>query len=296
MRLLAALAAGVSVFLSVAHLTGHGGSLRLRMPGGRRRSRIPRGVWLRQAGVEVSPAQFWAVSVVVGLAVELLMWAVSGSPFVGAVPAVAAAFGPRAYFSHRRDVRLRAVVNAWPDGIRHLLANVEARRTLHQSILELNRSGPAPVAEAFLSYPGTAILAGPVAALELVREELSDHTSDWVIEVLIAAHEQGQALSLRILRDLSRQVTEDLKADEEIKTSQLEPKMTARIAFVIPWIGLALLCASTPDFREFYRTSQGATVVALGGILSVLGLAVSRRLSSELVDARVLGTAEGASS
>jgi tight adherence protein B len=291
MRLLAALAAGVCAFIVVAHVTGQGERLRLRLPGSGRPP-LSRGVWLRQAGVDVTPLQFWAVSVVVGAAVELVIWAVSGSPFVGLVPAVASGLGPRAYFGRRRAERLRAVVRAWPDGIRHILATTEARTTIHQALLELAATGPEPIAEAFTDYAGMAHLAGPVAALELIREELADPTSDWVIEDLIVAHEQGQAIARQILRELATQISKDLQANDEIKTAQLEPKLTARVAFVIPWLALAAMCASVDTFRSFYRSGAGAAVVALGGILGLGGLALTRYLTRDVSEIRVLGNAE----
>lgn len=291
MRLLAALCAGICAFIVIAHVTGQGDRLRLRLPGSGT-PRLSRAVWLRQAGVDVTPVQFWAVSVAVGATVELVIWAVSGSAFVGLVPAAASAFGPRAYFGHRRADRLNAVVRAWPDGIRHILATTEARTTIHQALLELAATGPEPIAEAFADYAGMARLGGPVAALELIREELADPTSDWVIEDLIVAHEQGQAIARQILRELAVQISRDLQANEEIKTAQLEPKQTARAAFIIPWLALAAMCASVATFRSFYRSGAGAVVVLVGGALGLGGLAVSRYLTRDVSEVRVLGNAE----
>jgi Flp pilus assembly protein TadB len=230
--------------------------------------------------------------VAVGAAVELVIWAISGSVFVGLVPAAAAALGPRAYFGHRRAERLKAVVRAWPDGIRHILATTEARTTIHQALLELAATGPEPIAEAFAHYPAMARLGGPVAALEVIREELADPTSDWVIEDLIVAHEQGQSIARQILRDLAVQISKDIQATEEIKTAQLEPKLTARAAFIIPWLALAAMCAAVDTFRAFYRTGAGAVVVALGGALGLGGLALTRHLTRDASEIRVLGNAE----
>lgn len=293
--LLASLCAAAAVFLVVAHLTGHGGELRLRMPGGRRRRRGPdRAVWLRQADVAVTPTQFRGVSLLVGGGVLVVVWGLTGSLWVGVVPALVAARAPHWYFGRRRTERLGRVVAAWPDGIRHIVASARARGTVHQALLELVRSGPAPLAEAFANYPSLAAAMGAVPAMRTIREELADPISDQVIEVLIVAHDQGQAITMRILRDLAGLITEDLKAAEEIRTAGLENKLDARITFVLPWVVLVALCLSGGDYRAFYASGWGALVVAVGGAMCLLGVAWVERLGRLPTQRRVLGAASGA--
>ncbi len=292
MRALGAILAGTAVFLAVAHLTGYPVTVRLRLPGRPRRGPSP-AVWLRQAGLEVTPGQFFAVRAGVGLVVLVVVWGLTGSVSVAAVPALVAAWLPRAYFARRRADRLGEVVRAWPDGIRHLNATARARGTIHQALVDLARSGPAPLAEAFERYPVLATMAGPVAALETIREELADPTSDAVIEILICAHEQGQALAIKILRDLAGEVSEDLKALEEINSAGLERKIDSRLTFVIPWLVLVALCVTSEAYRGFYRSTGGAIVVLVCGAMSVAGVAVVDRMGRPPRPRRVLGAAAG---
>jgi len=286
MPLLAALAVGLSLFLAVASLTGHGDQVSLRLPG-RRRTRLDRAVWLRQAGVSVTPAQFWAVSVVIGALVELATWTISGSVYVGLALAVAAALFPRAYFARKRDHNLAAVVQAWPDGIA-LIVGATDSLTIHQGLLTLARTGPAPLREAFARYEDLARLAGLEAALLTIREELADPISDRVIEILLVAHHQGQRLAMEILAEQSVEITEDLRTAADNRTARLEPVLTARIAFLIPFLILVLLCWQQPDFAAFYRRPGGFVVVLAGGAWSSLGLVVARKLASDVTEPRVI--------
>ncbi len=295
MSFLGALCAAAAVFLFVAHLTGHGGDLSLRMPGGHRRRRGPsRAVWLRQADVAVTPTQFRLTSVALGTVAAMLVWGVTGSLWVAVVPGIVAGRVPHWYFGRRRTHRLGQVVASWPDGIRHIIASARARGTVHQALLELVRSGPVPLAEAFASYPALAAAAGARAALEVIREELADPISDQVIEVLIVAGDQGQAITMRILRDLAGLIGEDLKIAEEIRTAGLEHRMDARLTFVLPWLVLVALCASGGDYRGFYASGWGAVVVALGGAMCLVGVAWVERLARIPAQRRVLGSATGA--
>jgi len=292
MRALGAILAGTAVYLVVAHLTGYHVNVRLRLPGRRRGGPSP-AVWLLQAGLEVTPGQFHAVRAGLGFVVLIVVWGLAGSVFVAAVPALVAAWLPRAYFARRRADRLGEVVRAWPDGIRHVIATARARGTVHQALVELARSGPRPLAEAFERYPVLATMAGPVAALETIREELADATSDAVIEILICAQEQGQVLAIKILRDLAGEVSEDLKALEEIESAGLERKIDSRLTFVIPWLLLVALCVTSEAYRGFYRSAGGAIVVVVCGVMSVAGVAVVDRMGRLPRPRRVLGAAAG---
>ncbi|MCA1656841.1 MAG: hypothetical protein LC713_03880 [Actinobacteria bacterium] len=183
----------MAVFIVVAHLTGHGADLGIRMPGDRRARRGPsRSVWLRQAEVNVTPTQFRVVSWVLAIVGLVMVWGIAGSLWVGVVPGLVAGRGPHWYYGRRRAERLGRVVAAWPDGIRHIISSARARGTVHQALLELVRSGPAPLAEAFAAYPSMAATAGARPALEVIREELADPVSDQVIEVLMVGHDQGR--------------------------------------------------------------------------------------------------------
>jgi tight adherence protein B len=239
--------------------------------------------------VAVTPAQFVVVSAGLGLIVWVAISALTHSVWVGLVPAVAAGLWPRSYFHRRREARMAELAKAWPDGIRHLVTITQARGTMHQAILELARSGPAPLVAAFARYPVLARIGGPVEALRTIREQLADPTTDQVVERLIVAHEKGQALTLQILRDLGTSLGKDLQAEAEVETQGLEPRITARVVFIAPWVGLVLLCVGDTSFSAFYRTGVGAVVVCAGGVLSVAGLAIVRWLAREPEEVRVLG-------
>ena len=163
----------------------------------------------------------------------------TGTALVALVPAVAAAMLPRAYFGRRRVARLREVQAAWPDGLRDLVASIAAGRSLAHALVTLAehraRSRSATRSPGSRRWPGCS---GPVAALEVVKAELADPTSDRVIEVLILAHERGGPIVARILDDLVVATTKDLKVLDEIETEGLEMKINARAVLVMPWLVL----------------------------------------------------------
>jgi tight adherence protein B len=284
--------AGVSVGLSLALLVGLvSGVVRPAPLRGRRHTEASREqVWLRQAGLPLTPRQFWLGSGAVGFVAFLVLVALTGAPLVALVPSVAVATLPRAYYARRRDERLRLVQQSWPDGLRDLLASISAGRSLSQALTSLAASGPEPLREAFDRFPMLARMLGPVPALEVVKEELADPTSDRVIEVLILAQERGGQIVRQIIEDLVVATTRDLKVLEQIQTEGLEIKINARAVLVLPWLVLVALTLRDGPFRDFYRSSAGLLIVLIGGALSVLGYLLVARLGRTTSEQRVFGS------
>lgn len=288
MTLLAALAVGLVAYLAVGLVTGYTSRIgtRARRP---RRQRLDRGVWLAQAGSELSTAQFVAGSLAAGACTFVLVALVTGDPVVAVVPATAVGFLPGAFFSRRRARRLVEIQQAWPDGIRHIIGGIQSGMSLSVAIASLAGAGPQPLRLAFERFGVSARMVGIPAALEVVKEQLADPTSDRVIEVLLLAHERGGRIVTEVLGDLAAATAKDLKTMEEIASDRLEPKINSRAVFALPWLVLVLLTATTGPIRAFYRTAPGVAVIVLAALMSLLGLWVVERLSRDPVEERVFG-------
>lgn len=291
MTLLAALSTGVAAYLAVGYVLGSAPARRLRRPRGGEASRGQ--LWLTQAGVRLTPRQFWLASSAVGAVAFVLLSLATATPAVALVPSVGAALAPRAYFARQRARRLREVTEAWPDGLREIKAAVTAGMSLPQALSALAHSGPPALQRAFGRFPPLVRVLGVTPALELIKAELADPTSDRVLEVLILAHERGGPVVGDLLSDLAEATTDDLKIAEEIATAGLEHKLNARAVFVLPWLVLASLTAAPGHFRVFYQSPTGFLVVVVGAVLSLLGVAMTSRLGRGPAEERVLTEAAG---
>lgn len=285
---LAALAAGVFAAVTVGLLTGALPRPRRRLRPMRRQRIAREREWLAQAGVGMGPARFWAGSAALGGTVLVVLTSLTGTPAVAAVPAIAVALAPRALLARRRTTRLNAIRQAWPDALRELAAGVAAGRSLTQALSDLAHRGPEPLASAFGSFPTLTRVLGTRAALEVVRDDLADPTTDRVVEVLILADEQGGRLVAELLRDLAESTTRDLHTAEEVATAALEQKINARAVFVLPWLVLVALVARPGAFRDFYQSGQGLVVIGVAAAMSLAGLALTSRLSRQPVEPRLL--------
>jgi len=265
---------------------------RRRAPRSGTRSQVSeRQQWLLQAGLALTPQQFILASIGSGVLAFILLLLVTGLPVVSLAPAVLLAFLPRLYFGRVRERRMTEVQRTWPDGLRDIVASISSGMSLQRSIEQLVVSGPEPLREAFGRFPFLARTLGMKPALEIVKEELADPTSDRVIEVLILAHQKGGAMVPEILRDLATATTRDVWTLEEIQTQQLEQKINARAVFVLPWMVLVAVTMRDGPFRDFYLSKPGALVVVAGAALSGLGIWLVSRLGEEPSEPRVFGGA-----
>jgi tight adherence protein B len=283
----AAFCIGVFCYLLVGALTGR--LPRFHWWHGERAATSKQRLWLGQAGLSLTPLQFWSLSALAGALVAAGVYGVTGTPLVAVVPGGAAACLPRAYYGSRRAARLRELQDSWPDGLRDLVASIAAGRSLSGALVELARTGPQPLREAFAHFEAHARMLGTVPALDVVREEVADPTSDRVIEVLILASERGGQIVKEILEDLVVATTKDLKVADEIATEGLEMRINARAVLVLPWFVLVALTIRGGAFRDFYASSAGFLVVLFGAVLSGLGYLWISHLGRSQEEPRVLG-------
>jgi tight adherence protein B len=290
MTLLAALSAGVFVYLSLGALVGISPRFLNRSPSGERPRRDRAQDWLHQAGAEVTPFQFFAVSIGTAGVVAVLMQALTEVVPLTIVAAGLALWIPRSFYGQRRNTIVQARINAWPDALRDLVAHLTSSMSVHVALIELGRSGPVALRPYFNRYAGLAAALDHRTALEVVREELADPVSDRVIEIVLVAFEQGSAVVIDILADLAEDTAGDIALGEEIRTAQLEVRLESRTAAVLPFLVLMMMVATSKDYANFYRSSAGWLVIAIGGLLCMAGLYIINRLGRVSTEQRILAS------
>lgn len=238
-------------------------------------------------GLDVTRVQFWLVVLGVALATFAVIYGLTNLVVVSVVPALVVATLPRAYFSRSRSRRVARVQESWPDGLRDILSSIRSGASLPAALDSLATFGPMPLREAFQGFAVYSRSLGVVPALEIIKEDLADPTSDRVIEVLILAYERGGVMVSEILGDLAEATTRDLWAMEQIRGEALEHKINARVVFVLPWLVLVAMTARNGAFREFYSTPPGVLVAVVGGLMSLLGIFIATRLGAMPDEPRV---------
>lgn len=296
MDLLAGLLAAVFVYFAVGYAIGYTPE-RLRFTplagSSRRRSGVKHQEWLNQAGLGVTPLQFWASSVLAAALTFFFLWLLTSVVLVALIPAVVIGFVPRFYFAQQRRRLARQRLEAWPEALRSIIASVSSSMSLHQALLALATTGPVQLRPVFARYSSLSFTLDSATALEVIREELADPVSDRVIEDLLLAFEQGPAVVIDIMDDLSRSTVEDLQVLDRVETAQLEQRLNARAVFILPFLFLIILTYRPGPGRDFYSSGAGIAVIIVGTCLSLLGMLIVTQLARLPEEPRVFAADRG---
>jgi tight adherence protein B len=275
--LLASALSAIVVGLALSHLFGQRPATHL----------IQRSNLRERFGLDVTRSQFWISSIGAGLAAFGVLFSVTGLVVVSVVPALVVAMLPKTYYTRKKQQRVAAVQEAWPDGLRDIVSSVRSGSSLQSALDDLGKFGPLPLRQVFGSFGVYSRSLGVVPALEMTRSDLADPTSDRVIEVLILAHERGGVVVPEILADLAVATTRDVWTLEQVRGEALEQKINSRVVFVLPWLVLVLMTMRSGAYREFYSTPIGIFVVVVCGLMSLIGMAVAGRIGSQPAEPRV---------
>ena len=286
MRLLIALAGGFTAYLIIGLFVGVAPSFE-RRPRLHREVKLQR--WLAQVGSPLTPAQFIAASVGIGLAAWLVLTFLLGDWLSAFFPAAALSGYLAWTYERRRRERLRSIEEAWPDAIRHLLSYVRSGSTVPLAVSSLATQGPEALRPVFDGWSERARLLGFAPALESVREQLADPTSDRVIEVLLIAHEWGGELVATVLADLADEITEDLRTGRVIRAEGTTQRIESWVVGIAPWLLLIYLTSTQGPYRTYYQSGTGRFVILAAGLWWGMGLIVLSMMKKQEREPRVLG-------
>ena len=286
MRMLVALAGGFTAYLMVGLFLGVAPSFQRRSRP-HREAKLQR--WLAQVGSPLTTVQFLAASIGSSFVAWLFLTLLLGDWLVAFFPAAASSGYLAWTYERRRRERLRSIEEAWPDAIRHLLSYVRSGSTVPLAISSLATQGPEALRPVFEGWSERARLLGFAPALESVREQLADPTSDRVIEVLLIAHEWGGELVATVLSDLADEITEDLRTGRAIRAEGTTQRIESWVVGIVPWALLLYLTATQGPYRNYYQTGTGRLVLLAAGLWWGMGLIVLRAMKKQESEPRVLG-------
>lgn len=207
-----------------------------------------------------------------------------------AVPAAAiaiaaiAASAPVVVDASRRRRQRESLAEAWPDFLALLKGRVAAGTTLPDAFIAAARHAPDPLASASRKVEESVSFGdGFVPALERLRHELDDATSDRVLATLSFAHRSGGHRVGTVISSLGVSVSDELRLRRAHAAALTEQRMTAAVALAAPWALLSLTISTNPQAADAYRTATGSMVIAIGFVSTGLGFLAARhsaRLSS----------------
>ncbi|MBA2274544.1 MAG: type II secretion system F family protein [Actinobacteria bacterium] len=227
-------------------------------------------------------------SVVSGLAVFILVAALTSSLIESVVISAASASLPMATARARSKRRLRRFREAWPDAIAILISGIRSGVSLPESCVTLVSRGPRELQPGFAAFTSTYRASGSFrAGLERLAADMADPIADRVVTALMLAHEVGGTDLVRVLRTLGDFVREDLKVRQEIEARWSWTVTAARVAAGAPWLVLVMM-STRPETATAYNSPSGVVVILTGVAATALGYALMLR-AARLPTERRLG-------
>ena len=132
--------------------------------------RSNRAVWLSQARVNMTPEEFWLITLLCGSAVFLLVLLFSKTPLVALAIGVGSTGIPYSFIAKKRTHTSKELINAWPEALRDISSTISAGHSLSFSLHTLAKVGPDPISPHMARFQILERSVVFVTALEIVRE------------------------------------------------------------------------------------------------------------------------------
>jgi tight adherence protein B len=233
--------------------------------------RRPMGDWLVQAGLDVSPREFVAVTGVMAVVGAVAGLTLFGGPVPAAVVGLCAGASPVASYRRRRRQRRAAAQEAWPrllEEVRVLTSGLG--RSIPQALFEAGRGAPEGLRDGFAAAHREWLLSTDFQrTVAVLKAGLADPTADAACETLLVAHEVGGSDLDRRLAALIDDRILDVQGRKDARSRQAGVIFARRFVLLVP-VGMALVGMTVGTGRQAYGTAWGQLMVVLG-VLAVAG-------------------------
>lgn len=242
--------------------------------------KAPLKVQIRQAGMQVSIERFYVISAICGVALAVLVF-LAGAPLI-VVPGalLAGALGlPRWFVAFRRNMRVKAFLNEFPNALDIIVRAVKSGLPLNDGIRLIANESPEPVRTEFrrIVEAQQLGLSTPEAALRM--GETMPCPEAGFFGIVIQIQQQAGGNLSEALGNLSRVLRDRKKMKAKVQALSMEAKASAVIIGALPFIVAFLVYLSSPNYiMPLFTTSTGHLILLVSGVWMAIGIFVMRSM------------------
>ncbi len=242
--------------------------------------KAPLKVQIRQAGMQISIERFYVISAICGVALAALVF-IAGAPLI-VVPGalLAGALGlPRWFVSFRRNMRVKAFLNEFPNALDIIVRAVKSGLPLNDGIRLIANESPEPVRTEFrrIVEAQQLGLSTPEAAMRM--GETMPCPEAGFFGIVIQIQQQAGGNLSEALGNLSRVLRDRKKMKAKIQALSMEAKASAVIIGALPFIVAFLVYLSSPNYiMPLFTTSTGHLILLVSGVWMAIGIFVMRSM------------------
>ncbi len=233
---------------------------------------------LERAGIDMRPAEFVSLTVVVTIAVSLcasLLFGVIGAvAIVIAVPAVL-----RIVVTARGRRRREQFDEQLGDTLRLMASGLRAGHSMPQVIDSLTHEAESPTREEFQRVLFETRLGHSLPqAMRAVAKRIGSEDFEWVVEAIEIQRDVGGDLA-ELFDNVMQTIRDRTRVKRTIKTLTAEGRISAGILFALPIVMFTYMSfANNSYIKELTGTAGGLVVLSAAGVLMIVGGLWLRRI------------------
>lgn len=228
------------------------------------------------------------ISLVIGLAVGLLLWYITGWPILVIVAPLAAIGIPYLLGNsgEQKNIERLEALETWTRGLSGL--TIGGATSLEQTILASVGSSPEPIRKEVSTLAARLNARWPTrTALRKFADDLADPTADLVVAHLLLAERVRGAGLANALDDLAEIIFEEVKMRRAIEADRAKPRRSARIITIMT-VSILVLVPFLGDFVKPYQSAVGQIALAAWVAIDIALLLWLKRLTKGTATPRVL--------
>ena len=235
---------------------------------------------LVQADWNASPQKFMIISIILGLLVGALAFALTKKPLIAGGVAFAIGLGlPRWYLNYVIGKRQKVFTANFADAMDIIVRGVRTGLPLGDCLKIIAHESPQPVAGEFLRVVEGESVGVPIeVCLERMYERMPVPEVNFFATVLNIQRTTGGNLG-ESLANLSGVLRGRKILREKIKALSAEAKMSASIIGALPIVVMVIITIASPDYMtELYTTPTGHRNLVIGASMMVMGTLIMKKM------------------
>jgi tight adherence protein B len=237
-------------------------------------------VQIQQAGLTWTKRGFIIFSIVAAVVLGLGGWLGTGKPLVGLAGLFVGGLGvPRWYLGYKRNQRIKAFANEFPNALDVIVRGVKAGLPLGDCIRMIANEASEPVKGEFRQVVETQAMGMALPdAVSRIYDRMPCSEANFFGIVIAIQAKAGGNLS-EALGNLSKVLRERKKMREKIKAVSTEAKASAAIIGSLPVVVMSLVYLTTPKYIALlWETNHGNIMIAISLLWMATGIAVMKKM------------------
>jgi tight adherence protein B len=240
----------------------------------------PLKVQLRQAGLSVPISRFYVYSVLCGLILAFVTFALGVPLLVVPGAFLAGVFGlPRWFVGFKRARRVKAFLNEFPNALDVIVRAVKSGLPLNDGVRMIAAESQEPVRTEFRRLVEAQQLGISLPEASMRMNETMPCPEASFFGIVIQIQSQAGGNLSEALGNLSRVLRDRKKMKAKIQALSMEAKASAVIIGALPFVVAFLVYISSPNYiMPLFTTSTGHLILICSGVWMSMGIFVMRKM------------------